>query len=63
MNKLSCPTCDTHLKRQEALDGFCDGCGKRLPVWMASRALAQRWEEDRKSVARGETRGELWTAA
>ncbi len=37
MHPLQCPSCSVALTRQEAADGWCETCGKRLPP---SRAVA-----------------------
>jgi uncharacterized protein YjeT (DUF2065 family) len=38
MDAFRCPVCDASLPRQEAADGWCESCGKRLPLALVHRA-------------------------
>src|SRR5262245_22634136 len=40
MNRWKCPTCETELSCQEAVDGWCETCGKRLPTGISRAAAA-----------------------
>src|SRR5262245_10183661 len=42
---LQCPSCDAHLTRREAGDGWCEACGKQLPPAVTA-AAARRSRPD-----------------
>jgi hypothetical protein len=46
MTPLICPHCGAHPKQEEAADGWCETCGKKLPVALTVAAgRAQRHPE------------------
>ena len=53
MTPLSCPHCSAHLKQEEAAEGWCETCGKKLPLALAvaaGRALRHPGPGRRKKV-------------
>jgi hypothetical protein len=38
METLHCPFCDANLPSTEAADGWCETCGKKLPLSLVARA-------------------------
>src|SRR5947209_1953428 len=38
MTAVQCPSCEATLSQGELTDGWCETCGKKIPLWVAKQA-------------------------
>ena len=47
MPKATCPNCDAVVSPEEAADGWCESCGKKLPAGIVAPAQGKRPSRER----------------